>query len=290
MLDYCLDIKKESYTNIYTPDGVALSLPFYLLEDGYFEANINYYTIRNDTPKYLLIYTISGCGMVKVSEKTYNLPAGYATLIDCTDLHEYRTLSYEPWCFHYLHFDGIAMKSYKKLLLDEFKVFKINDNDRFMKHINYLHNISNESNVLSNNLHSCDWISSILTMLYEASRVENIKGDIAYNSITVACDYIDKNLKSKISVVELAKLVNLSEYYFIRLFERVKGVTPYQYLQIVRINRAKELLTGTKKSINEIAKCVGFSSCTRFSRSFLDITGTTPSLYRKNTYSFLPNE
>ena len=93
MLDYCLDINENSYINVYTADSTALSFPFFLYEDGYFEANDKYYTIRSENPMYLLIYTVSGSGMVKVNDKTCYLSKGMAVLIDCRDLHEYRTIS-----------------------------------------------------------------------------------------------------------------------------------------------------------------------------------------------------
>ena len=62
------------------------------------------------------------------------------------------------------------------------------------------------------------------------------------------------------------------------------GVSPYQYVQITRINRAKELLMSTDFRINEIADAVGFSSAMRFTKFFSDMTGMSPSAFRKNSY------
>ena len=109
MLDYCLNISDQSYMHVYTPDALASSFPFTLYEEGYFEAGSDYYTIRDGKPMYLLLYTVSGAGTIKVDGKLRQLPAGYAALIDCRAMHEYRTVSKEPWCFHWVHFDSAVM-------------------------------------------------------------------------------------------------------------------------------------------------------------------------------------
>ena len=290
MLDYCLDLSSKSYTHLYTPDNVAMAFPFCLYEDGYFEANENYYTIRDGKSMYLLIYTVSGSGMVKVDGITRYLTSGTAVLIDCREFHEYRTISKTPWCFHYIHFDGISMDAYKKIFLDEFDVWEINDKNRFMKYMDRIHNISNQLNVLYNSVHSSNLISGLITTFFDSYHNANITGNIDSGAISKACLYIEENLKSKITLDELSTHVNLSKYYFIRLFQRIMGITPYLYIQTARINRAKELLASTDKPISCIAEAVGYSSCTRFSRAFFETTGVTPSQFRKSSYYFIISE
>lgn len=286
MLEYCLDIGAKSYATVYTPNSDALSLPFYLLEDGYFEANSSYYTKRSDIPKYLLMFTISGSGMVRVKDKTKSLPAGSAVLIDCREYHEYRTISTNPWVFHYLHFDGKSMEIYKKLLFNEFGVVQVLDSAKFMQAINQIHEIKRQRNILLKSVTSCDLLSSVLTMLFDFDSQVQAKGETESDAIKKACAIIEENLGCKLAIEDIAKKVNLSKFYFIRLFQKEMGVSPYLYMQILRINQAKELLSNTAKSIEEISKSVGFSSCTRFSRCFFEMTGVTPSQYRKGSYAF----
>jgi len=286
MLEYCLDITANSYAHIYTPDSTALSFPFYLYEDGYFEANTNYYTKRSELQIYLLIYTLSGSGIAKVNGKVCNLNSGSAVLIDCRDLHEYWTTSSAPWCFHYLHLDGASMDIFSKLLLSDFNAYQICDKLRFMQQISEIHDIHNQTNLILNNIHSSNLISGILTALFESYYFEKDRSYVDSDAIGTACDYMEKNLDKKISIEKISSMVNLSKYYFIRLFQHKKGITPYLYVQLLRINRAKELLISTDRAIKDIAQAVGFSSTARFSKCFLDLTGTTPTQYRKNSYLY----
>ena len=284
MLDYCLDIAASSFARVYTPDTTAVSFPFCLYEEGYFEAGKNYYTVRDGKPMYLVLYTVSGSGTVKVDGKLRQLPAGFATLIDCREKHEYRTVSKEPWCFHWVHFDSSVMDGYRKLLIEDFDTWKIGEKLRFVRYIERIHELSTESNVMLRYALFSDLVSGLLLILANASCALDSQRDIDSDAVHTACRYIEENLKSDISIDQLASLVHLSKFYFIRLFKRLMGVSPYQYVQITRINRAKELLMSTDFRINEIADAVGFSSAMRFTKFFSDMTGMSPSAFRKNSY------
>lgn len=284
MLDYCLDISESSHVRVYTPDAIATSFPFCLYEEGFFEAGKDYYTIRDGKPMYLLLYTLSGSGTVKVDGKLRQLPAGYAALIDCRKMHEYRTVSKEPWCFHWVHFDSDAMEGYRKILLDDFDTWKVSEQLRFVRYLERIRTLSSESNTLLRYALFSDLLAGLLLILCNSSCLAESERDVDSDAVHTACRYIEENLKSDISIDQLASLVHLSKFYFIRLFKRLMGVSPYQYVQITRINRAKELLMTTDFRINEIADAVGFSSAMRFTKFFSDMTGMSPSAFRKSSY------
>ena len=267
-----------------TPDAVATSFPFCLYEEGYFEAGKEYYTIRDGKPMYLLLYTVSGSGTVKVDGKMRQLPAGYATVIDCREKHEYRTVSKEPWCFHWVHFDSAVMEGYRKMLIEEFDTWKVSEQLRFVRYLERVHDLSTEENAMLRYALFSDLVSGLLLVLGNSSVTSESQRDVDSDAVRTACRFIEENLKSDISIDQLASLVHLSKFYFIRLFKRLMGVSPYQYVQITRINRAKELLMSTDFRINEIADAVGFSSAMRFTKFFSDMTGMSPSVFRKNSY------
>ena len=60
--------------------------------------------------------------------------------------------------------------------------------------------------------------------------------------IVLICDYLEKNFKERISLNELSALTGCNKYYLVRAFTKIKGITPYRYLETVRINAAKVLL------------------------------------------------
>lgn len=91
-------------------------------------------------------------------------------------------------------------------------------------------------------------------------------------------DYIDEHYMHKVTLTELARLVNLSPYYLLRAFEKDIGVPPHIYLESVRIRRAQQLLTGGVPPAR-IAYELGFSDQSHFNNRFKRLLGVTPGHY-----------
>lgn len=90
-------------------------------------------------------------------------------------------------------------------------------------------------------------------------------------------NYIDQSYEF-LTFKDAATHMGLSETYFSKLFKNLCGMTFSQYLNVVRIEKAIELLLSeTSYSITEIASICGYSSIRHFNRSFLQITGYSPS-------------
>ena len=83
-----------------------------------------------------------------------------------------------------------------------------------------------------------------------------------------------------INVNEYAKSLNISSCWFIRCFKRYTGKTPQQYINEIRINKAKELLYSSSFTCNEIAHSIGYLDPLYFSRSFKQEVGLSPMAYR----------
>ncbi|MGL5834052.1 MAG: helix-turn-helix domain-containing protein [Waterburya sp.] len=97
-----------------------------------------------------------------------------------------------------------------------------------------------------------------------------------------AIDYIQEHLTENITITAIANHLQMSQYYFSRLFKQSTGLSPYQYVMRQRIERAKFLLRTTSLEISAIALQVGFSNQNQLTLQFRKFTGTTPSNYRRN--------
>jgi AraC-like DNA-binding protein len=93
--------------------------------------------------------------------------------------------------------------------------------------------------------------------------------------------YLGQHLTEEVSLDTLSKLVNMSKSHLIRLFRLSFGMSPIQYQQSVRMERAKELVQFTDKPFTEIADKFGYQSIHSFSRAFRNMEGVPPSNYRK---------
>jgi AraC family transcriptional regulator len=93
-------------------------------------------------------------------------------------------------------------------------------------------------------------------------------------------NFISEHLSEPIKLAQLADLVGLSQWHFIRRFKVTRGVAPSAYLVSRRIQHAQKLLRGTTLSVTEIALEVGMSS-SHLSRTFQFQVRVSPSAYRK---------
>ena len=98
------------------------------------------------------------------------------------------------------------------------------------------------------------------------------------------------NLQYQPTIEELAAKINVSASYLQKLFKTETGISPIQYLQNLRIEKARELLENGFKRVKEIGCEVGFIDQSNFARDFRKIYGLTPSDYRKQHWAKLEAE
>lgn len=94
-------------------------------------------------------------------------------------------------------------------------------------------------------------------------------------------EYIDKNFSEKLTLESLANICHGSPYHMHRTFKKIKGITPVEYIQQVRVNAAKKYLVQTNKAIGDIAAYVGMANAPYFITLFKKKTGQTPALFRQ---------
>lgn len=93
--------------------------------------------------------------------------------------------------------------------------------------------------------------------------------------------YMDEHYAEKLSISLLADICNYSKYYFCRFFSAAMGCSCKKYLQRLRTEKAKQLLTTTSLSIAEISQLTGFDEVSYFISVFRAQEGCTPLRYRK---------
>ncbi len=94
-------------------------------------------------------------------------------------------------------------------------------------------------------------------------------------------DFVMRNFKEKISLDDVATLVNMSDSAFCRYFYKRTQKTFFEFLNETRIGYSCRLLLDGKKSVSEIAYESGFNNISHFNRQFLQIKGVTPTAYKK---------
>lgn len=98
--------------------------------------------------------------------------------------------------------------------------------------------------------------------------------------VKAVCAYLDAHYTENISLGELVDLTGFSKSHLLRLFTMQIGVSPYRYLQSLRIQKAKRLLEEGLPPV-EAAAQTGFADQSHFSRFFKEFIGLTPKQYQK---------
>lgn len=105
------------------------------------------------------------------------------------------------------------------------------------------------------------------------------------------CSYMEEHFSENITLDELLSMTNFSKSYFLRSFTKQVGVSPYRYLQAVRINKSKKYLEQGISPI-DTAFITGFADQSHFTNFFKEFIGLTPKQYQKifikTTESFQP--
>jgi AraC family transcriptional regulator len=137
--------------------------------------------------------------------------------------------------------------------------------------------------------YSCFYAESIAVALaghllqFYTNRSTNISAyteGLPISKIKQAIAYINESLMVDLSLTKLAAKIDMSPYYFCRLFKQSIGMTPHQYLIQKRIERAKLLLKQPERKIVDIAAECGFANPSHFARCFRKSTGMTPKEFR----------
>ena len=102
-----------------------------------------------------------------------------------------------------------------------------------------------------------------------------------YTRLITAKDFIHSNYTDEINLDALCKLTAMSKFHFLRMFKSVYGITPYQYLTKVRMERAVGLLKDSRRHISEIADELGFEYANSFIKAFQKTYRMSPLQYRK---------
>ena len=98
--------------------------------------------------------------------------------------------------------------------------------------------------------------------------------------IAKARAYIAEHQTEEITLGQVSKAVNMSSYYFCKMFKKVCGINFTDYVARIRIEKSKNLLLNPNLRVSEIAFEVGFQSLTHFNRVFKKILGQSPTDYR----------
>ncbi|NLC75442.1 MAG: response regulator [Clostridiales bacterium] len=114
-----------------------------------------------------------------------------------------------------------------------------------------------------------------------SGRITHISDDADMRRITQIINWMNDHLSEDVSLQRLSDTFHMNSTYISQMFKDKLGINYHTYLNQIRTNKAKELLSSTDLSITDIAEQCGFNDYRSFTRAFHSTTGDLPSSYRK---------
>ena len=233
-------------------------------------------------PNYIIHFILEGKGIYQVGEKKYELQAGQGFLIEPEVLTFYQADDKEPWTYLWVGFGGNRAKEYVgDIGLNSDQLSFQSEHGKELKQL--------VLKMLKNNNPSANdqyLLQSILLEFFYilAKDIEIEKNDEKTKEslyVEQAIKYIRNNYSKPIKVADIAAYTCVNRSYLYKMFEKSLQMSPQEFLSRFRISRAKEMLTVTELSIEEIAASCGYSDALVFSKAFKKQMGVPPSVHRK---------
>ena len=246
------------------------------------------YLFNTDTGRilneYQLLYITKGQGtFLSKTAGRATLSEGHMFLLFPGEWHTYRPDAETGWNEYWIGFDGRIMEQWVKegFFSKENPIFNIGLNEEIISQ--YQRAILIAQAQEANYQQALAGIASnLVSMAIYLSRNKNFnKSDIA-SKINQAKIAVHDNI-GNITPEGMAQITCMSYSKFRKIFKEYTGFAPSQYIQEVRVNMAKEMLTNTSKPIKEIAFELGFENKDYFFTVFKKKTGMTPISYKAYT-------
>lgn len=110
------------------------------------------------------------------------------------------------------------------------------------------------------------------------------KSQVLSKHIVLCIDYIYAHIHYRITLEELADYLKISESYLSKLFKNEMGISVSDYINELKVDKAKNMLQYSDSKIAEIANYLSFSSQSHFIQVFRKITGVTPYKFRQEYF------
>lgn len=109
------------------------------------------------------------------------------------------------------------------------------------------------------------------------------KGGLAKHKLRLVVEFINEHLSEDTSLNRLAAVCDLSAVHFAKAFKQSTGFAPHSFVNLRRIERAKELLQKSDLTVTEIAASLGFTDHSHLAKVFRRYTGASPTVYQSET-------
>lgn len=270
--DYFQNVYDETYDFcevlpcLFSRSDISVTAPF-----SYEAAGLN---------AFCLIHTTNGAGRLSYYDTSCELTKGTLAMIDCR-IH-YKLNCPRSWEYT-VCFVGSPISSYYYCKLASYEGCVFNLDSDFDAYMLWQELLRMQADDETHALMRSQKLAALYAQLYLSHIVNNPASHHIPSYIMEMKKDFDTAFNEQYSLDALALKYRVNKYRLCREFAKYYEDTPFQYLNRVRIEKAKELLLHSDEKIGVIGQMVGMENANHFIRLFKEKTGVTPLTYRRET-------
>lgn len=227
---------------------------------------------------YLIHCALSGKGSFQVGERRFRLTAGQGFLIHPGIITTYTADKTEPWYYCWVGFGGSGSDfiiNQCGLSLEQ-PIFSFKSPEEMEKCVGEIYRSINPS---ENPFLTTARLYDFFALLYQERYP---RGILSRGIVENAMEYAARNYSYGVTVEDLARHVGVNRSHLFRIFKKMLGMSPQEYLLGFKLTRARELMETSDLSVTEILYSCGFNDLSNFSKQFKKAYGVSPVTFRKN--------
>ncbi len=232
---------------------------------------------------YLIHYVLSGKGIFKANQHTYNLREGQGFFIEPDNQTVYSSDIDDPWTYVWVGFGG---RQSKRLvgsigLSQENPIFScsLESGRKLEEYVDEM--LANNDFALSDIYYRWGLFFQFISVIVDAQK--NLMPKVDVNTyVSHMVKYIHNHIEEPVTVQDVADYVNLTRCYATTIFTKYTGMSPKDYIQNCRLTKARHMLESSSLTIAGIAYSCGFKQSESFIKAFRKRYNISPSEYRKD--------
>lgn len=234
---------------------------------------------------YLVHYVISGHGTFQLRGRTYSLQAGDSFFIFPNEMYQYQANEVDPWHYCWLAFQGSGAENLLRQLniTAETPVVHAADDASILPLYRHLFMTLQQGESLCA-LESTGYMRLLFTAYGRCNAARHpmptmdARSDIE-RQVDQAIRWLTYQYAEQVSIERMSQSLGYSRIYLSKMFKQITGISPMQFLNKIRMERAAMLMT-SRLTIDQIATSVGFKDPLYFSKQYKKWSGHAPSEHR----------
>lgn len=243
-----------------------------------------------------------GAGVMEFTEESHRYEDGTITVIpenmphitisdgEDNNFWEYIFIDLKPFVEELFPEKAIYQKKVLEVINSNFFIGNVSNYPLVERYINDIIDEGRNKNLFYKKIIKMKICELILEMMRNDNNIPTFDSFSPKGSnmaqITLALDYINKNYAEEIRAADLADICGMSETHFRRIFDSYINMPPMDYVNLIRIQKACDLMKKSNEPMDIIALKCGFASTSTFNRNFKKFLGTSPYQWKINPKNY----